>query len=173
MKHYLFVALLATCTISLSSSAIAELSEAAQLRLQCEKERQEQLAPLREKEIEDCVNKKNSREDCEAKFRDFGNAGRTVTGASRLRMFDDLPSCVAAREAEQAEEQAMRQEREKGEGPRDTMPGATRGSSAATTTRDSSTGTTTRDTAPGTTRNSSTGTTTRGSSTGTTKRDTK
>ncbi len=173
MKLHLFVALLATSIMFLSPTALAELSEAAQLRLQCENERQEQLAPLREKEIDDCVNKKNSREDCEAKFRDFGNASRTASGGSRLRMFDDLPSCVAAREAEHAEEQAMREERKKGDGTRDTIPGATRESSAATTTRDSSTGTSTRDTAPGKTRDSSTGTTTRGSSTGTTKRDTK
>lgn len=173
MKLYFFTAILGTCTVFFSSTSLAEVSKAGQLRLQCEKERQEQLAPLREKEIEECVAKKNSREDCEAKFRDYGNTSRTVTGGSRLRMFDDLPSCVAAREAEHAEEQAMREERKKGEGARDTVPGTTRGSSTATTTRDSSTGTTKRDTTPGATRDSSAGTTTRGSSTGTTKRDTK
>jgi hypothetical protein len=84
------------------------------MRLQCEEERQEQLAPLREKEIEQCVNKQNSREDCEAIFRDFGNADRSVTGGLGLRMFDDLPSCVAAREAKQAEEKAQREECKRG-----------------------------------------------------------
>jgi hypothetical protein len=72
-------------------------------------------------------------------------------------MFDDSPYCVAAREAELAKEAAERQELKKGEGVRDTAPGAKRDSSTATTIRDSSTGTTTRDTVPGTTRDSSTG----------------
>ena len=170
MKLNLFPAILVTGVIFVSTPALAELSEAAQLRLQCENERQEQLAPLREKEIEQCANKQNSREDCEAKFRDFGNAGRTASGGLRPRMFDDLPSCVAAREAEQAEEQAKRQERKSGEGARDTDPGTTRESSTGTTTRDSSAATTNRDTAPVTTRDSSTGTTTRGSSTGKSQR---
>ena len=170
MKLRYIVVLLTIGSIFLSPTAIAELSEAAKLRLQCEKEREEQLAPLREKEIEACVAKQSSREECEAKFSDFGSASRTVTGGSRLRMFDELPTCVAARDAELAEEQAMREERKKGEGARDTVPGATRESTTATTTRDSSAGTTKRETAPGATRESSTGTSTRESSTGTTKR---
>jgi hypothetical protein len=172
VKPILFSTVLVTGLIATSIPAIAEVSQAAHLRLQCEEERQEQLAPLREKEIEECANKRPSRKDCEAKFRDFGNADRSVTGGLRLRMFDDLPSCVAAREAEQAEEKAQREERKQGEGVRGTAPGVTRGSSAASITRDSSTGTTTRDTVPGTTRDSSTGTVQRDTAPGK-KRDTK
>ena len=171
VKSYCFLYIFILCFIFAPASAIAELSEAAQLRLQCEEERQEQLAPLREKEIEECIKKQGTREDCETKLSDFGNASRSVSGGSRLRMFDDLPSCVAAREAEHAEEQAMHEERKKGEGTRDTVPGTTRDSSAATTTRDSSTGTTTRDAEPGTTRDSSLGTTNRDTEPGK-KRDT-
>ena len=171
MKSHCSLSFFILCIIFVPTSATADLSEAAQLRLQCEEERQEQLAPLREKEIEECINKQGTREDCEAKFSDFGNASRSVSGGSRLRMFDDLPSCVAAREAEHTEEQAMRDERKKGEGTRDTVPGATRDSSAATTTRESSTGTTTRDIESGTTRDSSLGTTKRDTEPGK-KRDT-
>lgn len=170
MKLNLYTAILATGIVLTSSPALAELSEAAQLRLQCEEERQQKLAPLRKEQIEECMVKSNSRENCDQKYRDFGNAGRTATGGLRPRMFDDLPACVAAREAELVEEAAQRQERKKSEGARDTAPGATRDSPAATKTRDSSTATTKRDTAPGKSRDSSAGTTTRGSSTGTSQR---
>lgn len=127
----------------------AELSAAQQYRLQCEKEREEKLAPLREQEIENCINNRNSREDCERKFRDFGNSGRTATGHFRARMFDDLPSCVAAQEAEAAEEAVKRAEGKKGEGNRDTNPGNLRESSTESKGRGSSTGTNKRDTEPG------------------------
>ena len=125
---------------------LAELSAAQQYRLECEQEREERLAPLREQEIEDCVGNRSSREDCERKYRDFGSSGRTVTGGYRARMYDQLPSCIAAREAEAAEEAAKRTERE---GHRDTVPGTTRDSSTDTVDRDSSTGTNKRDTEPG------------------------
>jgi len=128
---------------------LAELSEAQQYRLQCEQEREDRLAPLREQEIENCVNNRNSREDCERKYRDFGSSGRTATGGFRARMFDDLPSCVAAWDAEAADEAAKRAERKKGESPRDTVPGKTRDSSAGTKQRGSANGTKNRNTAPG------------------------
>jgi hypothetical protein len=128
---------------------LAELSSAQQYRLECEQEREERMAPLREQEIEDCVKSRSSREDCERKYSDFGSSGRTVTGGYRARMYDQLPACIAAREAEAAEEAAMRAERKKGEGHRDTVPGTTRDSSTDTVDRDSSTGTNKRDTEPG------------------------
>ena len=128
---------------------LAELSAAQQYRLECEQEREERLAPLREQEIEDCVRNRSSREDCERKYRDFGSSGRTVTGGYRARMYDQLPACIAAREAEVAEEAAQRAERKKGEGHRDTVPGTTRDSSTDTVDRDSSLGTSNRDTEPG------------------------
>ena len=149
MNKYHYLILLISGVISFPMPALAELSEAQQYRLQCEKEREEQLAPLREQEIKNCVQNRNSREDCERKYRDFGNSGRTTTGHFRARMFDDLPSCVAAREAEAAEEAAQRAERKKGEGKRDAEPGKTRGSSAESVERDSSAGTKSRDTEPG------------------------
>ena len=147
-KNYYSV-LLSTVLIPFSIPTFAELSEAQQYRMQCEQEREEHLAPMREQEIENCVLNRNSREDCERKYRDFGNSGRTTSGHFRARMFDDLPSCVAAREAEAAEEAALRAERKKGEGKRDTDPGKTRASSPESVERDSSAGTKSRDTEPG------------------------
>jgi hypothetical protein len=144
-----FSFLLIAALISIPLPILAEMSEAQQNRLQCEQEREERLAPLREQEIENCVKNRSSREDCERKYQDFGNSGRTVTGSYRARMFDDLPSCIAAREAEAAEEAAKCAERKKGEGHRDTVPGKTRDSSTGTAERGSATGTTKRDTKPG------------------------
>jgi hypothetical protein len=57
------------------------------------------IAPLREAAIEEC--KQDKREDpafCERFNADFGEGGRTVSGAIRPRMFDDLPECVEAQE---------------------------------------------------------------------------
>ena len=133
----LFVA----CTaIIFPLSLSAEESSAAQLRAQCEEERELRLAPLREKEIEECVKNRSSREDCERKFSDLGESGRTASGGFRARMFDDLPACVAAREAEISEEAAARQEQSKGEGHRDTKPDKSRDSSAGTKSRDTEPG---------------------------------
>ncbi len=55
------------------------------------------IAPIREAEIVKC--KEDNREDpafCERFYADLGEGGRTVAGAMRPRMFDDLPQCVDA-----------------------------------------------------------------------------
>ena len=80
----------------------AEVTSVADLSLQeldarCERAREAKIAPLRAAEIESC--KRDTRNDpawCESFNADFGEGGRTVTGAIRPRMFDDLPECVEA-----------------------------------------------------------------------------
>ena len=69
----------------------------ADLDLRCDEAREKMIAPLREAEIEKC--KQDKREDpafCERSNADFGEGGRTVSGAMRPRMFDDLRECVEA-----------------------------------------------------------------------------
>jgi hypothetical protein len=60
MELNLILVILIFGLIFSSTTALAELSEAAQLRIQCEAERQKKLAPLREQEIEKCVQKRNN-----------------------------------------------------------------------------------------------------------------
>ncbi|MGW8370455.1 MAG: DUF4124 domain-containing protein [Gammaproteobacteria bacterium] len=64
---------------------------------QCEAARERAIAPLRAEAIAEC--KTSGRNDptyCERFYADFGDGGRTATGAMRPRMFDDLPECVTA-----------------------------------------------------------------------------
>jgi hypothetical protein len=75
---------------------VADLS-IADLDLRCDEAREKMIAPLREAEIAKC--KQDEREDpafCERFNADFGEGGRTVSGAMRPRMFDDLPECREA-----------------------------------------------------------------------------
>jgi len=69
----------------------------ADLDNRCEDAREAKIAPLRTAEIERC--KKQPRSDpefCESHNADFGDGGRTMSGAMRPRMFDDIPECVEA-----------------------------------------------------------------------------
>ena len=77
--------------VDISAMTLAELDQ------RCEDAREEKIAPLREAEIESC--KQERRSDpafCESFNADFGDGGRTESGAMRPRMFDDLPECVEA-----------------------------------------------------------------------------
>lgn len=70
-----------------------------ELDQQCDAARERAIAPLRQAAIEEC--KASPRQDpayCERFYADYGEAGRTVTGTIRPRMFDDLPECVTAME---------------------------------------------------------------------------
>lgn len=69
----------------------------ADLDRRCEDARENMIAPLREAEIVNC--KKQEWHDpawCERHYADYGNAGRTMSGTFRPRMFNDLPECVEA-----------------------------------------------------------------------------
>jgi len=78
----------------------------AELDRRCEDAREKMIAPLREAEIVKC--KEQDRKDpawCDRHFADFGNAGKTIYGTFRPRMFNDLPECIEA-------EQALRERRQ-------------------------------------------------------------
>ena len=65
----------------------------------CEEAREKEIAPLRETEIAKCKeDKRNEADWCERFNADYGDGGRTVSGAIRPRMFDDLPECVDAQQ---------------------------------------------------------------------------
>ena len=83
---------------SYQKADISKLS-IAELDRRCDKAREGMIAPLRQAEIEKC--KQDKRDDpayCERFNADFGEGGKTVSGAFRPRMFDDLPDCVDARD---------------------------------------------------------------------------
>jgi hypothetical protein len=75
--------------------------EAVGLMEECQKQRQENIAPLREHAIEDCVaNKGRDREYCESYNRTFGNARPRAGGGMIPGMFWGLPVCEEAVAAE-------------------------------------------------------------------------
>ncbi len=77
----------------------ADLStlDLAELDRRCEAEREAKIAPLREAEIENCINEQGKDpEYCNRFFADYGAGGRTIFGTLRPRMFHDLPVCLEA-----------------------------------------------------------------------------
>jgi hypothetical protein len=74
-------------------------SEVAALEARCEQDREAKIKPLREMEIKNCLANRSDLDYCTTFWKDYGNAVRLKNGATIPRMFDDLPSCVAAFEA--------------------------------------------------------------------------
>jgi hypothetical protein len=72
-----------------------------ELMQECQKQREENIAPLREEAIEDCVtNRRGDREYCERFNRTFGNARPRAGGGMTRGMFWGLPVCENAVAAE-------------------------------------------------------------------------
>jgi hypothetical protein len=100
MKHAKQCAAVAAVYLLLHGAAYAaEISraQAEELLQQCQAQRQENIAPLKQEAIEDCVTKSRDRDYCERFNSNYGE--RTVTGAQR-GMFWELPVCVQAINAE-------------------------------------------------------------------------
>ena len=71
---------------------------AEELMVECQRQRQEQIAPYKEKAIEDCITKRRrDRDYCESYNRNYGE--RTAGGTS-AGMFWGLPVCEEAVAAE-------------------------------------------------------------------------
>jgi hypothetical protein len=69
----------------------------ADLDRRCEDAREEKIAPLKEAEIATCIQTGTGDQAwCEAFWADYGDGGRTVSGGTFPRLFDDLPECVDA-----------------------------------------------------------------------------
>lgn len=87
----------ATPTIPAATQEPVSAMSLEELDQLCDAARERAIAPLRRAAIEEC--KASPRQDpdfCERFYADYGEAGRTVTGTIRPRMFDDLPECVTA-----------------------------------------------------------------------------
>jgi hypothetical protein len=87
---------IAVSTLFLVGSAHAQDARLEALWQRCEAAREAMIAPLREQAIRDCVSRPRStqtRAQCEAFYRDFGQGGGTVGGGFRAPMFIDLPEC--------------------------------------------------------------------------------
>jgi hypothetical protein len=96
--------LVAIITIALSGFAAAtEITrdEALELMEECQEQREENIAPLREQAIEDCVSKKRGdRAHCENFNRTFGNARPRAGGGMIPGLHWELPVCEQAVAAE-------------------------------------------------------------------------
>ena len=96
--------LFALIAIALSVFAAARevtQDDALELMEECQRQREENIVPLREQAIEDCVtNQRRDREHCESFNRTFGNARPRGNGTMIPGMFWDLPVCEKAVAAE-------------------------------------------------------------------------
>jgi hypothetical protein len=96
--------LVAIITITISGFAAAReitREDASELMVECQKQREESIAPLREQAVEDCVTKqRRDREYCERFNRTFGNARPRAGGGMIPGMFWGLPVCEQAVAAE-------------------------------------------------------------------------
>jgi hypothetical protein len=104
MSQLNYQVLVVIITIALSGFAAANeitRDDALELMETCQTQREENIAPLREQAIEDCVTKqRRDREHCESFNRTFGNARRSGNGAMIPGIFWDLPVCEKAVAAE-------------------------------------------------------------------------
>ena len=80
--------------------AAAEITrqEAEALMSECQSQRQQHIAPHKEKAIDDCINKQ--RRDSEYCDRFYRNYGERTAGGTRPGMYWGLPVCEKAVEAE-------------------------------------------------------------------------
>ena len=99
-RHFL----IGLATLILSGAVLAEKitrDGAVELMEECQKQREENIAPLREQAIEDCVTKqRRDREYCESFNRTFGDARSRAGGGVIPGMFWELPVCEEAVAAE-------------------------------------------------------------------------
>lgn len=83
-----------------AAALAADGASSEELERRCEAAREAKIKPLRDAEIAKCkADKRNDPAWCERFWKDYGDAGRTVDGRFRPRLFDDLPECIAAQQA--------------------------------------------------------------------------
>ena len=96
--------LLASTVLTFSGITIAEeitQESAEELMQECLKQREKNIAPLREESIEECVAKRGrDREYCENFNRPFGESRAIPGRGMQIGMFWELPVCDKALKAE-------------------------------------------------------------------------
>ena len=91
-----FITIFMVLSVSTSAEEISR-EEALGLMQECQQQREENIAPLREDAIQDCVAKgRGDREYCERYNRSFGGATARASGGTIPGMFWDLPVCERA-----------------------------------------------------------------------------
>lgn len=130
-----------------------------ELDRRCEASVEKQLAPVREKKIEECkTDKTQDPKKCEQKFKDYGKGRWDKTSGYSPDMFRSTPECVEARQARSKTRQG-------------TAPSTPRESATGTKQRDSSLKTVPKEATTNTkTRDSSTDSKNRDSTSGTSTR---
>ena len=89
LRFILFAALSSICQQALSEEITREGAEA--LLEECQRQREENIAPLREQAIENCVNnQRQDRETCERRNRNYG---QRTQGGTQPGLFWHLPDC--------------------------------------------------------------------------------
>jgi len=97
----ILIAVVATILSGFSFAGEVTREGALELMEECQRQREENIAPLREQAIEDCVtNRRRDREHCESFNRTFGNARPRGNGTMIPGMFWELPECEQAVAAE-------------------------------------------------------------------------
>ena len=97
------ICLLVLPALAASSPAFCGAASLEEMRQRCQEAREQNIAPLRQAAIEECVSRPRTtrtREDCERLYQGFGEGGGTVNGGFRAGMFIDLPECVEYFEAQ-------------------------------------------------------------------------
>jgi hypothetical protein len=97
----MLLALAVTFPVQLAAKNDREAKQ-AELDAKCEAAREQKLAPLRAKFIEECVREKqfDSRQECETFYADYG-----AQSGNRAPLFYDLPECVEAFEYQNSQRQ--------------------------------------------------------------------
>ena len=97
----ILIAFVATILSGFSFAGEVTREGALELMEECQRQREENIAPLREQAIEDCItNRRRDREHCESFNRTFGNARPRGNGTMIPGMFWGLPVCEKAVAAE-------------------------------------------------------------------------
>jgi hypothetical protein len=95
---------IASCGGIVLATDQGDQTDVATLQLKCEQAREARLKPMRDAEIANCkADRSRDPEYCERFWKDLGDATRLPNGAMKPRLFDDLPECVAAAKAKQAQ----------------------------------------------------------------------
>ncbi len=94
----------ATILLAISAASVArEISreEAVELMEDCQEQRENKIAPLREQAIQDCLaDDRGNRDYCERYNSTFGNAVALPGGGAYPGLFWDLPVCLQAIQVE-------------------------------------------------------------------------
>jgi hypothetical protein len=99
--HKVLIAALGVTLCGFTAAREITRDQGLELMDECQRQREEHIAPLREQAIEECITeRRRDRAYCQRYYRDYGEAMPNVGGGMRPGMFWDLPVCEDAYAAE-------------------------------------------------------------------------